>query len=40
MSIVIVGINLATNVFAIHGVDETGKAILVKPKVTRDQLVA
>jgi transposase len=27
-------------VYAIHGVDETCKAGLVKPKVTRDQLVA
>ena len=40
MSIVTVGIDLAKNVFAIHGVDETGKAVLVRPKVTRDQLVA
>ena len=40
MSIVTVGIDLAKNVSAIHGVDETGKAVLVKPKVTRDQLVA
>ncbi|WP_434667435.1 IS110 family transposase [Paraburkholderia sp. A3BS-1L] len=40
MSIVTVGIDLAKNVFAIHGVNETGKAILIKPKVTRDQLVA
>ncbi len=40
MSIVTVGIDLAKNVFAIHGVNETGKAILAKPKVTRDQLVA
>ena len=40
MSIVTVGIDLAKNVFAIHGVDETGKVVLVKPKVTRDQLVA
>ncbi|SAK98706.1 transposase [Caballeronia arationis] len=40
MSIVTVGIDRAKNVFAIHGVDETGKAVMVKPKVTRDQLVA
>ena len=39
MSIVTVGIDLAKNVFAIHGVNETGKAIMVKPKVSRDQLV-
>jgi hypothetical protein len=37
MSIVTVGIDLAKNVFAIHGVNETGKAILVKPKVTRER---
>jgi hypothetical protein len=36
---VTVGIDLAKNVFAIHGVDEAGKAMLVKPKVSRDQLV-
>ena len=38
MSIITVGIDLAKNVFAVHGVDETGKAVLVKPKVSRDQL--
>jgi len=37
MSIMTIGIDLAKNVFAIHGVDENGKAALVKPKVTRDQ---
>ena len=36
MSIVTIGIDLAKNVFAVHGVDETGKAVLVKPKVTRE----
>ena len=40
MSIITVGIDLAKNVFAVHGVDETGKAVLVKPKVPRDQLAA
>lgn len=40
MAIVTVGIDLAKNVFAIHGVDEAGKAVLVKPRVARDQLVA
>ncbi len=34
-----VGIDLAKNVFAIHSVDEAGKAMLVKPKVSRNQLV-
>ena len=40
MSIMIIGIDLAKNVFAVHGVDERGKAILIKPKVARDQLAA
>ncbi|TDN63186.1 IS110 family transposase [Paraburkholderia sp. BL10I2N1] len=40
MPIVTVGIDLAKNVFAIHGVDESGKAVLVKPRVMRDQLTA
>jgi len=39
MSIITVGIDLAKNVFAIHGVDERGKAVLVKPKVARTQLL-
>ena len=33
MTIVTVGIDLAKNVFAVHGVDESGKPALVKPKV-------
>jgi len=40
MSIVTVGIDLAKNIFAVHGIDETGRAVLVKPKVARDQLSA
>ena len=39
MNIITVGIDLAKNVFAVHGVDENGKAELVKPKITRDQLL-
>ncbi len=39
MSIIRVGIDLAKNVFAVHGVDESGKAVLVKPKVARAQLL-
>ncbi len=39
MSIITVGIDLAKNVFAVHGVDDNGKAVLVKPKVSRDQLL-
>lgn len=38
MSIITVGLDLAKNIFAIHGVDESGKAVLVKPKVAREQL--
>lgn len=40
MAIITVGIDLAKNVFALHGVDENGKAALVKPKVARDQLAS
>lgn len=39
MSIITVGIDLAKNVFAVHGVDDNGKAVLVKPKVARDKLL-
>ena len=39
MSIITVGIDLAKNVFAVHGVDEAGRAALVKPKVSREQLL-
>lgn len=38
MAIVFVGIDLAKSVFAVHGVDECGKATLVRPKVQRDDL--
>ncbi len=38
MSIITVGIDLAKNIFAVHGVDENGKAALVKPKVSRERL--
>ncbi len=38
MAILYVGIDLAKNVFAVHGVDEHGKPALVWPKVTRDKL--
>jgi len=43
MAILFVGIDLAKNVFAIHGVDEPGKTVLVRPSVQRvrlQQLVA
>lgn len=39
MSIITIGIDLAKNIFAVHGVNESGKAELVKPKVARDQLL-
>ena len=39
MAIVTVGIDLAKNVFAVHGVDETGKAVLVRSEVPRAKLV-
>ena len=38
MSILYVGIDLAKNVFALHGVDEHGKAVLVRPSVPRARL--
>jgi transposase len=38
MSIVYVGIDLAKNVFAVHGVDEAGKPALVRPAVARAKL--
>ena len=39
MSIITIGIDLAKNIFAVPGVNENGKAELVKPKVPRDQLL-
>ena len=38
MSIVFVGIDLAKNVFAVHGVGEAGKPALVRPAVPRARL--
>ena len=40
MSILNVGIDLAKNVFAVHGVNESGAAELRQPKVTRGKLQA
>jgi len=40
MAIVYVGIDLAKNVFAVHGVDETGREQLRRPSVTRVKLSA
>jgi transposase len=40
MSILYAGIDLAKNVFAVHGVDEAGRAQLRQPKVARSNLGA
>jgi transposase len=40
MAIVTLGIDLAKNVFALHGVDATGRAELVRPSVARGKLLA
>jgi len=34
MNIISAGINLAKNVFAVHGVNDNGKPVLFKPKVS------
>lgn len=39
MAILYVGIDLAKNVFALHGVNEAGKAELVRPAVPRERLL-
>jgi transposase len=39
MAIVTLGIDLAKNVFALHGVDATGCAVLVRPSVPRGKLL-
>lgn len=39
MAIIAVGIDPAKHVFAVHGVDEAGRAALVRPSVARDKLV-
>ncbi len=39
MAIVSVGIDLAKNVFAVHGVDASGKPALVRPSVPRTRLL-
>ena len=38
MAIVFVGIDLAKNVFAVHGVNEAGRPKLVRPAVPRARL--
>jgi transposase len=39
MAIVTLGVDLAKNVFALHGVDATGKPALVRPSVPRGKLL-
>lgn len=39
MRILFVGIDLAKNVFALHGVDEAGKPALVNPNMARGKLL-
>jgi len=39
MAIVTLGIDLAKNVFALHGVDATGKTVLQRPSVPRGKLL-
>lgn len=38
MTITTIGIDLAKNVFAVHGVEQNGKTVLVKSRVTRAAL--
>jgi hypothetical protein len=38
-AIVTVGIDLAKNAIAVHGVDELGKPVLVRPEVPRARLL-
>lgn len=40
MSIITVGVDLAKNVFAVRGVDEHGRPILIKSKVPREQVLS
>jgi len=40
MAIVFVGVDIAKNVFAVHGIDEHGKPVLVRPSVARAKLHA
>jgi transposase len=39
MAIVTVGIDLAKNLFAVHGVDEAGNVSLVRPDLSRGKLL-
>jgi transposase len=39
VTITTIGIDLAKNLFAVHGVDASGKPVLVRPNVRREQLL-
>lgn len=39
MNIVTIGIYLAKNVFDLHGADQSGKVVFIKPRVVRGQLL-
>ena len=39
MSIIVLGIDLAKSVFALHEAGQSGKAELVRPRVGREQLL-
>jgi len=39
MSIIVIGIDLAKSISAVHGVNQYGKAELVKPRVSRERLL-
>jgi transposase len=39
MTIITIGIDLAKNVFAVHGVDESGRPALIRPNVPRAKLL-
>ena len=39
MAIIAIGIDLAKNVFALHGINEAGKPELLRPKVPRAKLL-
>ena len=39
MEIVTLGIDLAKNIFAVHGVDAAGKVVLQRPSVKRANLL-
>ena len=40
MNIVTIGIDLAKNVFAVHGVNATGQAVLIRPNIPRAKFLA